>query len=50
LIGVFIDTENIDDPFAEIWNGDNVIVGPRSLKLMSDYSQSDEEGRPPTIS
>jgi glycogen operon protein len=45
-----IDTENVDDPFAEIWNGDKVIVGPRSLKLMSDYSQAGEEGRPPTVS
>ncbi len=45
-----IDTENVDDPFAEIWNGDKVIVGPRSFKLMSDHSQSGEEGRPPTVS
>ena len=45
-----VDTENIEDPFAEIHNGDKVIVGPRSLKLMSDYSQSGEEDRPPTIS
>ncbi|HWE83884.1 MAG TPA: glycogen debranching protein GlgX [Terracidiphilus sp.] len=45
-----IDTENVDDPFAEIWSGDKVIIGPRSLKLMSDDSQAGEEGRPPTIS
>jgi isoamylase len=31
-----IDTENIDNPFAEMKVGDKVIVGGRSLKLLSD--------------
>ena len=35
-----LDTENEDDPFAEVRNGDKVIVGPRTLKLMSDQSVS----------
>ena len=33
-----LDTENIDDPFAEVRNGDKIIVGPRAFKLMSDRS------------
>jgi glycogen operon protein len=45
-----IDTENIDDPFADVGVGDTVIVGGRALKLMSDHSQMGEEGRPPSVS
>jgi isoamylase len=31
-----LDTENIDDPFAEVVAGEKVIVGGRALKLLSD--------------
>jgi len=45
-----INTENIDNPFAEIDVSEKVIVGGRAVKLMSDHSQSGEEGRPPSVS
>jgi isoamylase len=45
-----IDTEHIANPFAEVDLGEKVIVGGRALKLMSDRSQSGEEGRPPSVS
>jgi isoamylase len=45
-----IDTENIDDPFAEIDVGEKVIAGGRALKLMSDHSSFGEEARPPSVS
>jgi isoamylase len=45
-----MDTENVVDPFAEIRNGDKVIVGPRALKLMSDYAESGKDDYPPSIS
>jgi isoamylase len=45
-----IDTENIDNPFAEVDMDEKVIVGGRALKLVSDHSRSGEEGRPPSVS
>jgi glycogen operon protein len=33
-----IDTENIDDPFVHTYVGETIIVGGRSLKLLSDES------------
>jgi isoamylase len=45
-----IDTENIDNPFAEVEMDEKVIVGGRALKLVSDHSRSGEEGRPPSVS
>ncbi|MFY9854244.1 MAG: hypothetical protein WAK26_10260, partial [Terracidiphilus sp.] len=31
-----MDTENMENPFAEIKVGDKIIAGERSLKLLSD--------------
>jgi hypothetical protein len=31
-----MDTENLDDPFAQIEDGNKVILGGRSLRLFSD--------------
>jgi hypothetical protein len=31
-----MDTENVDNPFAETKVGEKVIAGERSLKLLSD--------------
>jgi isoamylase len=45
-----LDTENLDNPFADPDAGEKVIVGGRALKLLSDLSQTGEEGRPPSIS
>jgi isoamylase len=45
-----IDTEHLCDPFAELNVGEKVIVGGRAMKLMSDYSRSAEEARPPSVS
>jgi glycogen operon protein len=45
-----VDTENIDNPFAETEPCEKVIVGGRALKLMSDHSSGGEEGRPPSVS
>ena len=44
-----VDTENTDGPFAEVYVDEKVIVGGRALKLVSDRSQSGEEGRPPSV-
>ena len=45
-----VDTENIDNPFAETEPCEKVFVGGRALKLMSDHSSGGEEGRPPSVS
>jgi glycogen operon protein len=45
-----IDTENIDNPFAEVEVSEKVIIGGRALKLMSDRSCKGEEARPPSVS
>ncbi len=37
-----MDTENIDDPFAEAEVGEKVIVAGRSLMLFCDYSQREK--------
>ena len=47
---VVLDTESLDDPFAEADAAEKVIVGGRALKLLSDHSQSGEEARPPSVS
>ena len=33
-----LDTENIDDPFVETMVGETIILGGRSLKLLSDQA------------
>jgi hypothetical protein len=36
-----IDTEHVDEPFKEVAVGEKVILGGRSLKLMSDRKDVD---------
>ena len=33
-----LDTENIEDPFVETMTGETIILGGRSLKLLSDQA------------
>jgi len=44
-----MNTENIEDPFVDVTVGEQVIVGGRALKLMSDHSPTGEEARPPSV-
>jgi isoamylase len=45
-----IDTENIDDPFADAAVGETIILGGRSMKLLSDeaYQPSESPLHTPT--
>ncbi len=40
-----IDTQNVDDPFAEVTVGDKIIIGGRSLVLFKDRHPKDREQR-----